>query len=147
MSKRLASKSIPSKRRKRIRNRVSTSSEVFELARPPPSTRTANGMHIWHANVKQPTTTHKSKAPVSKSQHPPPVEHVMQLEEGGDTAGTPPFTAHSKRQHKCQHGNDSVSRSSVQYSTNSQARSPHFLDEDVDLGFSPSRNIGRACTP
>lgn len=118
------------------------SSEVFELARPPPSTRTANGMHIWPANVEQPTATCKSRALVSKSQHPPPVEHIIQLEEGGDTTGTPPFAARSKHQHKCQHGNDSVSRSSVQYSTNSQAQSPHFLDEDGDLGFSPSCNIG-----
>jgi hypothetical protein len=73
-------------------------------------------MHIWHANVEQPTTTRKSKIPVSKSQHPPPAEHVIQLEEGGDTAGTPSFAARSKRKQKQkrQHGNDSVSHSFIQ---------------------------------
>ena len=108
MSKRLASDTGSSKRRKRNRNGISVTREVLDFAGPP---ETTPHMCVWHANAKEPTVTQKSSAPIPDSQDSPPVERVVQFEEMLDV-GCVPRSVTLRRKQKCpkrKRRNDSVS--------------------------------------
>ena len=140
MSKRLASNNPPPKGQKRNRNGVSVTKQELSFSSPPPEV-----MLIWHANVKEPTTTRKSNAPIPRSQSPPPVEQAVRFEELDVVDMRNPIGACPKRP-KQKTRNDSVSLSfhSTFYLTEPRHDS---LDEDGGLGHLPNDNIRRCHLP
>lgn len=98
MSKRAAN--CPPKIRKRVKNGISSSSQVLRFDSNPTEV-----MDIWHMNTGEPTTVRKSSIPIPL-QRPPSAERVVQFEEVSDAMYVQPAVPACP---KPKHRNDSVS--------------------------------------